>query len=96
MICALLLVGVVTRATLWFDYSSSYADYYPHIYYATVCRFDEFLPGIAVAMLIAANSGHAATATDQGKAAEPLISRKLKKRTVPKADGRYIVYYERA
>ena len=51
VICALLLVGVVTRATLWFDYSSSYADYYPHIYYATVCRFDEFLPGIAVAML---------------------------------------------
>jgi hypothetical protein len=32
----------------------------------------------------------------QGKATEPLISRKLKKRTVPKADGRYIVYYERA
>jgi len=33
--------------------------------------------------------------TTQGKAAAPLISRKLKKRTVPKADGRYIVYYER-
>ena len=25
--------------------------YYPNIYYATLCRFDEFLPGIAVAMM---------------------------------------------
>jgi peptidoglycan/LPS O-acetylase OafA/YrhL len=51
LICALLLVGVLARATQWFNYSSSVGDYYPHIYYATVCRFDEFLPGIAVAML---------------------------------------------
>jgi peptidoglycan/LPS O-acetylase OafA/YrhL len=51
LIFALLLVGVVTRATEWFNYAAGNGDYYPHIYYATVCRFDEFLPGIAVAML---------------------------------------------
>lgn len=51
LIFALLLVGVVTRATEWFNYAAGNGGYYPHIYYATVCRFDEFLPGIAVAML---------------------------------------------
>jgi peptidoglycan/LPS O-acetylase OafA/YrhL len=51
LIFALLLVGVVTRATEWFNYAAGNGGYYPHIYYATVCRFDEFLPGIAVALL---------------------------------------------
>ncbi len=49
LITALLLVGIATRATLWVSYRDD--GYYPHIYYATVCRFDEFLPGIALAML---------------------------------------------
>jgi peptidoglycan/LPS O-acetylase OafA/YrhL len=51
LLSALLSVGVGSRVILWLDYSASNSGYYPHIYYATLCRFDEFLPGIAVAML---------------------------------------------
>ena len=51
LIFALLLVGVVARTILWQSYGANSSGYYPHIYYATVCRFDEFLPGIAVAMV---------------------------------------------
>jgi peptidoglycan/LPS O-acetylase OafA/YrhL len=52
---ALLIVGIAARTWLWSLYGreeSGHTDgYYPNIYYATSCRFDEFLPGIAVAML---------------------------------------------
>jgi peptidoglycan/LPS O-acetylase OafA/YrhL len=51
LLSALLLVGVGSRAILWLDYAASNGGYYPHIYYSTLCRFDEFLPGIAVALL---------------------------------------------
>ena len=51
LIGALLLVGVVSRAMLWFEYGPNQPGYYSHIYYSTLCRFDEFLPGVAVAML---------------------------------------------
>jgi peptidoglycan/LPS O-acetylase OafA/YrhL len=51
LLSALLLVGVGSRVILWLDYAAGNGGYYPHIYYATLCRFDEFLPGIAVAML---------------------------------------------
>ena len=51
LMSALLLIGVGSRVILWLDYGSGYREYYPHIYYSTLCRFDEFLPGIAVAML---------------------------------------------
>ena len=51
LVSALLLVGVGSRVILWPDYGAGNGGYYPHIYYSTLCRFDEFLPGIAVAML---------------------------------------------
>ena len=51
LIFALLLVGVAMRVTEWLNYAAGNGDYYPHIYYASLCRFDEFLPGIAIAML---------------------------------------------
>jgi peptidoglycan/LPS O-acetylase OafA/YrhL len=51
LLSALLLVGVGSRVILWLDYAVNNSGYYPHIYYSTLCRFDEFLPGIAVAML---------------------------------------------
>jgi len=51
LIAALLLVGVVSRSLLWTTYGPDKPGYYPHIYYSTLCRFDEFLPGVAVAML---------------------------------------------
>jgi peptidoglycan/LPS O-acetylase OafA/YrhL len=51
LIAALLLVGVGARAVLWYSYGANPHDHYEHIYYSTLCRFDEFLPGVAVAML---------------------------------------------
>jgi len=47
--------GIVTRGVLWFRVDpASGGDpgrFMSLIYYATPCRFDEFLPGVAVAML---------------------------------------------
>lgn len=55
LLAALVVLGISARAWLWQTYgreSTGRIDgYYPHIYYATLCRFDEFLPGVAVAML---------------------------------------------
>jgi hypothetical protein len=52
---ALVTVGIVARGVLWRRYGredDGHIDgYMPWIYYATLCRFDEFIPGIAVAML---------------------------------------------
>jgi peptidoglycan/LPS O-acetylase OafA/YrhL len=52
---ALVTVGIVARGVLWQRYgreADGHVDgYMPWIYYATLCRFDEFIPGIAVAML---------------------------------------------
>jgi peptidoglycan/LPS O-acetylase OafA/YrhL len=45
---------VLLRCVLWQFYGHEADDirgYYPNVYYATLCRFDEFLPGVAVAML---------------------------------------------
>ncbi|QSQ22022.1 acyltransferase [Pyxidicoccus parkwayensis] len=47
--------GVTLRCVLWFQYGleegGAVAGYYPNIYYSSFCRFDEFLPGVAIAML---------------------------------------------
>ncbi len=53
LLAALWAVAVAARAWLWQRYGSAAneAGYYPHIYYATLCRFDALLPGVAVAML---------------------------------------------
>ena len=52
---ALMAVGITSRGVLWASYGrediGDIAGYYPKIYYATLCRFDEFLPGIALALL---------------------------------------------
>jgi peptidoglycan/LPS O-acetylase OafA/YrhL len=52
---ALCSVGIVARAVLWSSYGregvGDTQGYYPNIYYATLCRFDEFIPGVAVAFL---------------------------------------------
>jgi peptidoglycan/LPS O-acetylase OafA/YrhL len=51
----LLATGVTARGILWSLYGresvGDIAGYHPNIYYSTFCRFDEFLPGIAVAMI---------------------------------------------
>ena len=55
LLLALLATGIVARGVLWSMYGradmGATPGYYPNIYYATLCRFDEFLPGIAVAMI---------------------------------------------
>jgi len=54
-LAGLMALGISARALLWQRYgteaSGQLAGYHPNIYYATLCRFDEFLPGVAVAML---------------------------------------------
>ena len=52
---ALVAAGVAARCVLWPRYGQP-ADgrgdgYMAWIYYSTLCRFDEFIPGVAVAML---------------------------------------------
>ena len=55
LLIGLAAVGIVARAVLWSVHGrediSDVQGYYPHIYYATLCRFDEFLPGIGIALL---------------------------------------------
>jgi len=51
LLVALICMGIAARAWLWTVYGPASDGYYPYIYYATLCRFDEFLPGVAVAML---------------------------------------------
>ncbi|MBI3230544.1 MAG: acyltransferase [Burkholderiales bacterium] len=52
---SLLALGVVARCVLWSRYGleafGEVNSYYPNVYYSTLCRFDEFLPGIALALL---------------------------------------------
>jgi len=50
---ALVGVGIVARALLWPMYAQPSPDhgYTTWIYYNTLCRFDEFIPGVAIAML---------------------------------------------
>lgn len=61
LMLGLLLLGIAARTWLWLQHGRQ-ADggiegYYPLVYYATLCRFDEFLPGVAVALL---KNGHPA------------------------------------
>jgi peptidoglycan/LPS O-acetylase OafA/YrhL len=49
----LLALGVGARIALWHRWGAAglEQEYMRHVYYATLCRFDEFLPGIAIAMV---------------------------------------------
>ena len=55
LMAALIAVGVGARIWFWQSYGrealGQINEYYPHVYYSTLCRFDEFLPGIGVALL---------------------------------------------
>lgn len=55
LIALLVSLGVTARWLFWNAYgreSTGMIDhYYPNVYYGSLCRFDEFLPGVAVAML---------------------------------------------
>ncbi|AIY41185.1 acyltransferase family protein [Collimonas arenae] len=51
----LMLAGISLRSLLWLKFGreadGAIGGYYPNVYYSSFCRFDEFLPGIAVALL---------------------------------------------
>jgi peptidoglycan/LPS O-acetylase OafA/YrhL len=55
LLAGLTALGVGARGLLWQRYGleadNAVAGYHPHLYYATLCRFDEFLPGVAVALI---------------------------------------------
>lgn len=53
LIGVLTLAAVVWRDHLWRLYGTldPSAGYYPHLYYGSLARLDEFLPGVAVALL---------------------------------------------
>jgi peptidoglycan/LPS O-acetylase OafA/YrhL len=50
---ALVALGVGARIVLWRDHGGDGQEqgYMAWIYYSTLCRFDEFIPGVAIAML---------------------------------------------
>ena len=51
---AAIITGMVVRGWSWLDYGRnliSPADFSAHIYYSSFARFDELLPGVAIAML---------------------------------------------
>lgn len=53
-IVAGIVLAIATRIYIWFHYGQSamdFRDYYQHIYYSSFTRFDELLPGIAIALL---------------------------------------------
>ncbi len=48
-----ILTGMILRGFMWLDHGQagiSMSDYYEHIYYSRFTRFDELLPGIAIAL----------------------------------------------
>jgi len=51
LLATLIGIGVASRSILWLDHATTHKEYYSYIYYSTLCRFDEFLPGVAVAAL---------------------------------------------
>lgn len=55
LLASLIAAAIVHRSLLWLDYGreadGALRGYYPNVYYATLCRIDEFLPGVAVALL---------------------------------------------
>jgi len=72
LLAALTLLGVVARAAMWSvhgrkDYGQV-DGYMSSIYYSTLCRFDEFIPGIAVAMLKNFHRGTWKAVMDRGNA----------------------------
>jgi peptidoglycan/LPS O-acetylase OafA/YrhL len=57
LLAAWVVAGTAARAWLWQRYGHAPVPYMVHIYYASVARFDEFVPGVALALL---RQGHPA------------------------------------
>lgn len=53
VLCAAIALGMAVRGMAWFNYEHNAitgVDFYQHIYYSSFARFDELLPGVALAM----------------------------------------------
>jgi len=49
-----ILAGMIVRGTAWMEHGRNLmdaSDFGPHVYYSSFARFDELLPGVAIAML---------------------------------------------
>lgn len=55
LLVATIIAAIATRGLLWTQFGreadGAISGYHPNIYYSSFCRADEFLPGVAVAML---------------------------------------------
>lgn len=51
LLISLMCAAVLLRSWMWRDVGSDGTLYYVTIYYSSLCRFDELLPGVALAML---------------------------------------------
>ncbi|MFZ6644935.1 acyltransferase family protein [Undibacterium sp. TJN25] len=54
IIGAAIAAGMATRGLAWLDHGKAAingSDYYEYIYYSSFARFDELLPGVAIAMM---------------------------------------------
>jgi peptidoglycan/LPS O-acetylase OafA/YrhL len=55
LLAALVVAGIALRTVLWWKFGriadGAIDRYYPNVYYGTLCRGDEFLPGVAIALL---------------------------------------------
>ena len=51
VLIGLMMIAVLMRSWMWRDVGSDGGLYYTNIYYSSLCRFDELLPGVAIAML---------------------------------------------
>ncbi|MDY7536866.1 acyltransferase [Undibacterium sp. RTI2.2] len=51
LLIGLMTIAVLIRSWMWRDVGSDGGLYYVNIYYSSLCRFDELLPGVAIAML---------------------------------------------
>ncbi len=51
VVIAAMGVAALTRLWMWQSIGENMGAYYSHIYYSSWCRFDELLPGVALALL---------------------------------------------
>jgi peptidoglycan/LPS O-acetylase OafA/YrhL len=53
VLCAAIVAGMVVRSRAWLDHGGNAigGGYYENVYYSSLARFDELLPGVAIALL---------------------------------------------
>ncbi len=51
VLLVLMCTAILLRSWMWRNVGADWTTYYVNIYYSSLCRFDELLPGVALAML---------------------------------------------